>query len=406
MTTEAYQQHPLRSSVNQLLAMRDAPDFHSETLTTSETYVFALDKVFAIAQALNDLIDATPPELVSVPALGQLHSHIQTPINELNAYISDKSPGHITNAAAQLELNILPLLYGFAPTVQRTAKQTFPALFAAQAENSNKIIASLRVQHEQLSTELEALKRNTDEMSKALQDLRDGASAERAAAAASVAKLEQNFTERETERQTKFEDSISEWKNTISIQNLGMVNSANKLIQDIEQHRENAAKIVQVVGNIGVTGNYQQIANRESTQANLWRWITVGIFALGLCVAGATFYKFWGQALTPETGLSVFIRLLYAIAITTPAWYTARESARHRTNADRARQTELELASIGPFIELLPEEKKVEIRERMTSLYFGRAVDVHTISSPFDPAILKEIAVEVAKAVKPQCLTS
>ena len=98
--------------------------------------------------------------------------------------------------------------------------------------------------------------------------------------------------------------------------------------------------------------------------------------------------------------MAVLVRLLYAIAITAPAWYTARESARHRTTADRARQTELELASIGPFIELMPEEKKVLIRENLTPLYFGRVVDQHTVDHPLDPAKLKDLAAEIAKAMK------
>ena len=155
-----------------------------------------------------------------------------------------------------------------------------------------------------------------------------------------------------------------------------------------------------MVGNIGVTGNYQQIANAESAQANFWRWVTVAIFGVGITVAGATFVKFWGQPFNAENAWSVAIRLLYAIAITAPAWYTARESARHRTNADRARQTELELASIGPFIELMPDEKKFEIREQLTKSYFGRSVEAHTVSRPFDAFSVKDMAIELVKALK------
>jgi len=155
-----------------------------------------------------------------------------------------------------------------------------------------------------------------------------------------------------------------------------------------------------VVGNIGVTGNYQRIANEESSSANFWRWATVIFFVGGVTLAGATFVRFWGEPITPESIWSISIRLLYAIAITAPAWYTARESARHRTNSDRARQTELELASLGPFIELLPPERKIAIREEMTKLYFGREIYAHTAKAPLDAEMVKEIAIELAKAFK------
>jgi hypothetical protein len=149
-----------------------------------------------------------------------------------------------------------------------------------------------------------------------------------------------------------------------------------------------------------VTGNYQQIANSEALQANFWRWVTIAIFAAGISVAVATFIKFWNQPFSTENTWSVVIRLLYAIAITAPAWYSANESGRHRTNSDRARQTELELASIGPFIELMPEDKKVEIRQSLTKSYFGRSVDAHNVQSPIDIRNIKDLVVELVKAVK------
>ncbi|MPN21422.1 hypothetical protein SDC9_168801 [bioreactor metagenome] len=128
--------------------------------------------------------------------------------------------------------------------------------------------------------------------------------------------------------------------------------------------------------------------------------MTIGIFGCGIAVAAATFIKFWDQPVSPENIWSVAVRLLYAIAITAPAWYTARESARHRTNADRARQTELELASIGPFIELMPEEKKIEIKEALTKSYFGRPIDSHDIQTPLDALQIKDLVIELAKVLK------
>jgi len=84
--------------------------------------------------------------------------------------------------------------------------------------------------------------------------------------------------------------------------------------------------------------------------------------------------------------VAIAVRLLYALAIAAPAFYTARESARHRTNADRARQTELELASLGPFIELMKEQDKEEIRKSLIPTYFGRPVDAHEIKTVLDGA--------------------
>lgn len=82
-------------------------------------------------------------------------------------------------------------------------------------------------------------------------------------------------------------------------------------------------------------------------------------------MAAATFYKFYHEPVSSTNTFAIAVRLLYALAIAAPAFYTARESARHRTNADRARQTELELASLGPFIELMEDKVKEEIRKSL-----------------------------------------
>jgi uncharacterized membrane protein len=217
---------------------------------------------------------------------------------------------------------------------------------------------------------------------------------------AAVAKLDQTFTQTEGVRQQSFEESLR--LNSDRVEKLleAIQGSTEALILELEEKRNQAAQIVQVVGNIGATGNYQRIADSESRQANNWRRVTLGIFSVGIAVAAATFIKFWGEPLTSETAPAILIRLLYAIVITTPAWYSARESARHRSNADRARLTELELASIGPFIELLPDDKKIEIRTRLSHLYFGRPSDPHVVKSPFDLAEIKEIVAGAVKAAR------
>ena len=278
------------------------------------------------------------------------------------------------------------------------------------------------MQRAELESRFAAVRAQADSLTSQLQSQTDAAARERAEAAASVANLQKEFADRETERGKTFEavavrqrrenevaiEKLSKEVKRLSDDHKGIFDSliadlgkqTTGLVEQIETKRQEAARIVQVVGNIGVTGNYQQIANAEAQEANFWRWATVLFFGAGILLAGMTFYKFWHEPLSTESLVSVAIRLLYAIAITAPAWYTARESARHRSNSDRARNTELELASIGPFIELMPEEKKIEIREALTKSYFGRQVEPHMVNSPVDVGGIKDLVIETIKAVR------
>ncbi|CRM35474.1 hypothetical protein [Pseudomonas sp. 37 R 15] len=400
MTRASYDQDPLRASVQRILDMRKMSEFSSEAVALNEGYSFARDKVFAIAQVLQELLDKTPAELTSAGGLSALNSHIQAPIAELVAFVSNGNPGHIVNASSQLDQNIMSAFWAFTPQLQGSAKNTFPALLRAQAEFSEGVIQELTKTRDKLESELVELVEKGGILSKKLDEATDNAAKERAEASAAVAKLEQTFTQAEGARQLAFDTAMAEQQKIHKDELELQAYVASKTLGELNGFREDAARIVQVVGNIGVTGNYQRIANSEGESANFWRWVTVAIFGTGIAIAMATFYKFWHEPFSQDTAVSVLIRLFYAIVITSPAIYTARESARHRTNADRARQTELELASIGPFIELLPEDSKVAIRTGLTTSYFGRTTEPHTASSPLDPEHFKNL-VEMLKAVKP-----
>ncbi|MBF8706252.1 hypothetical protein IR016_05540 [Pseudomonas putida] len=401
MTRTAYDENPLRASVQRILDMQKMPEFSSEAIAADEGYTFARDKVFAITQALHDLLDKTPAELTGAGGLSTLNSHLQAPLAELNAFLGNTNPGHIVNASSMLDQNVLQNFWAFAPQLQSVAENTFPALLKSQAEFSQGVIQDLARRRDDLIAELNEASEKSQLLAKKLEEATESAAKERAEASAAVAKLEQAFTQTEGARQLAFETAVAEQreKHKAEIEHQAYV--ASKTLEELNTFRDEAARIVQVVGNIGVTGNYQRIATTEGKSANFWRWITVAIFGTGIAIAMATFYKFWHEPFTQDSAISVLIRLFYAIIITSPAIYTARESARHRTNADRARQTELELASIGPFIELLPEDSKVAIRTELTSSYFGRTTEAHMVSSPLDPEQIKNL-LEALKALQPK----
>jgi hypothetical protein len=393
-------EHPLWNTLTQLLQLQKEPSFNEPAVTSNDQLVFARDKVFALGQVIRSLMQTTPATLVSLHALNQINQHMLAGLNELNMYVANKNTGHINNAVAQLEQNALSWLWGFAPILRTSESDELPQILNGLSQSASDTIKQLAQERDNLASHIRETDASVTDLKARLDIMVESAARERAEASAAVAKLEQAFAAKETERAATFEAAINKIKADYSTLEQTTKTESASLISGLEEQKNNASKIVQVVGNIGVTGNYQRIAISEATQANFWRWATVFFFAGGVTLAAATFYRFWGEPITAESIWAIAVRLLYAIAITAPAWYTARESARHRTNSDRARQTELELASLGPFIELLPEDKKIAIREEMTKLYFGREIDAHTAKAPLDAETVKEIAIELARAFK------
>lgn len=398
MTLTTFKSHPVHASARQLAELIARPELAEQGVSDDERASYARDKIAGIVRALEILLKQTPPAVVVMPALDQINSNLQSPISEVSQFLGNKNVGHLANAASYLDANVVSQFWGFAA---RPSDKGAAEYVRKTVEVATESIRNLVTQRDALLSDLEALRKKVQESETRLAEAIEASSRERSEAAAAVANLDLQFSERERERATKFDESLSAIRKDASVAQGQIAQEAKVALSDTVRIRDDAARILGVVGEIGTTSNFRAIAESESRQANAWRWITVGLFAVGIGLAVATFVRFYFSAVTADTAVAIGVRLLYAIAVTAPAWYTARESARHRTNADKAKQTELELAALGPFIELMDKSKKDEIKEKLTEKYFGRSVEAHEVRTPLNTRQLRAFVIEIIKAVKP-----
>ena len=384
MALKSLKDHPISTSLTRMQELLRDEAFAAPAIAADEITQFNRDKIQNITKSLRSLVAQSPATMVSDTALNQMNSHLQAPINELTAFVANTNAGHLANAVAQLDQNVLSYTWAFLPKINPLSKAEAGELVDYLQERSRQTIEQLDGQKEQLASTIDQLTEVTQTQEACLKELKESQALLKAEMAASLSSLETSFNKSQLQRDTEFSELVNESKEELANSESNFKRQADAVIDSLEKHKMDAARIVQVVGDIGVTGNYQNIANNETGQANLWRWITIALFASGLIMAGITFYKFYHEPVTTTNTLAIAVRLLYALAIAAPAFYTARESARHRTNADRARQTELELTSLGPFIELMKDEDKEEIRKSLIRTYFGRSVDPHEIKNVLD----------------------
>lgn len=137
----------------------------------------------------------------------------------------------------------------------------------------------------------------------------------------------------------------------------------------LDQRKEEAEKLVHVIGNTGMVGGYQQVANQERTSSRYWNAVT-GFFILGFI--GFAIFAFetiaTGDFKLGTFGARAFVAIAFGIGL---AW-AARQAERHQETERRSRRMELELASISPFLALLPEPTQVEIRKELANRFFGQ----------------------------------
>ena len=180
--------------------------------------------------------------------------------------------------------------------------------------------------------------------------------------------IKQNFESDKEKFRTEFDTLKESLKKEIKEKKETIDTDTTTLINDLKQKLQDAKNIVGVIGDVSVTGNYQQIANSNKKTADNLRVVAI---VLMLILSGLLGYTIWDISGDTYDWTKSIIRILAAAALSYPATYAARESTKHRKLEILNRKAELELAAINPFIELLPETKKQEIKEKLVEKYFG-----------------------------------
>ena len=400
MSETLYRNHPIRATLDSLVEALRNDALSKSSVSNDEGAAFHRDKIVSTVQTIKGALDETPAVLVNYSALAILNGHLQSILSEVTSFIGNGNLGHLSSAASMIDSHIMPVTWSFAPKVTTGGAKTLASIQEELRLSAQKTIEQLAREKETLGLQLVELSKTIEAQQSQLQTLTDAVASQKADALSITAQVQKAFTDQEAIRDKVFAKASEGYGNSYQALEDDTRRKVNELIGFMEQSKSDVSRIVEAVGNTGLTGNYQRIANDEAKAANVWRRITAGLFLFGILVAVVTFAKFLFEPFTPESAWSALIRLAYAFAIVAPAWYAAKESARHRSNSDRARQTELELASLGPYIELMPPEKKLAIREELVKKYFGNGTSDHEVEPPVRLTDMKDVAMEAIKALK------
>jgi hypothetical protein len=334
----------------------------------------------------------------NISVLNNINTSAQSIRQELENYIGNKNQAHIDNALNQAD-QALAIYMSQLPSGSPAAEAE--AALGSFRQTSRAAVEELKGSEEALKQQIVGLEQRIQEQDQRIVAAQAEIDSSKQDLATTVATSEANFNSLRTQLESDFASLQEALKGSFQTQLQTAKNLADATLDELDQKKRDAAAIVQSVGDILTTGTYKDTAETESKLANRYRAVTIGLFGVGILIVVSNFILHAIAALkgTPfeETPWMIASRFATAIAVALPALYTARESARHRTTADRARQRELELTTLGPFIELLPNDKKAEIRDRLTDRYFGVEVEAHEVHSPIDAETAAKLLEAVAK---------
>ena len=396
----------------------------------------AIERLQTAVRTIRSQIEATDPALIPPATLNSVGQYLGAAIPPIEQYVSSKAPVHLESVidpidhALQAVGSLMPLVNAEqadhaveAVTSMRRALGQHARYLREEASALEREAAAVREAATTAESDLDQLRSEADSVVKALQTRiaeLEKSSAERIQqqldllAAAETKRAEQwsagvetranqfadasnqrtrDFSEaskkqaqesREAERArtSKHTAALAEWQKQLAAvrgdaeKDLGKIEedasaAAQAILDALNRNKRDAEELMHVIASTGMSGGYQAVADDHRKAARLWKGVAfcamVGliVFAIWSAVtAGAAKSEFpWG---------AIGGRTFAALAFAALATWAAQVASLHLAAERRSRRLQLELASIGPYLEALSEETQDAVRGALAERWFGR----------------------------------
>lgn len=328
-------------------------------------------------QYLKDRLNITIPILINDAEFNNLDSELTSGLQQLNNYLGNKNIGHLNNSKSNLLSSI-------------TRARNLPLPFSKNNFNFSKSIANfetiLKNKLSNISSEKESLENEINELKNRVS--KNDQESERIKKVLEQKEIEigninsrfetdfenikSSATQAFEQEKKSFRSEFDQVKESLHEEVDKLKQSINSdtetLIDDLTNKLEEAKKIMGVISDVTVTGDYQNVATGHKRTADIFRLVAIALMLILSFLLISTIWKI--NSGNYDWTISI-VRILAAAALSYPATYAARESSKHRNLEVINRKAALELAAIGPFIELMPEDKKEAIKEKLVGKYFG-----------------------------------
>ena len=381
MTNTELITHPVFEKIEQLLNRLDDNEV-TEKLDVEKQDFFKTAALF-----LKDRLKVSLPTLISLTELNAISTEFENALGQINNFVANDNVGHINNAvnnvnSAMPYIRNLPIPYhkgdlNFSTAIssfQETIQEKYTQTETIQKELENKISeADKTIAEKEIA--LTKLSEDLKQKEKEIADLNTN--------------FQTQFDTKSSEYTKQIADDRTIFRSEIDADKLKIQTETAQIISDLERKLGDANKLVNAIGNVGVTGNYQIIANQHKKSADNWRYIAIFFM---IVLSSLLIFSIWKVGDLAYDWHKAIIRIIASAILIYPATYAARESSKHRRVENSNRKSELELAAINPFIEILDESKKQQIKEKLVEKYFGN-------NTEFDGEKSENISVDILEKV-------
>jgi hypothetical protein len=371
MTSENFDNHTIFDRLNSLKEILENDEVKEKIDLEKLSY---FQTVFSY---INQRVKLTIPDLVQQTELDSLSTELDAGISQLNSFSGNSNAVHLTNATNNF-IAAINRIKNFPIPVAK-ADFNFSRKIAEFEKIAKSKYKSLEKEKDELQTEITNFKTDLTTKETEIQRLLKLIEGKETEIQNLNSTFQTDFNNIKSEHNQNFENdkktyraeidkSKEQFRKEIDDLKNSIDTDTSTLVSKLETKHSEAKKLVNLIGNVGVTGNYQNIANSHKKSANFWRVAAIVFMSIFSILLVWTIIDLSSEGFNWTKSL---IRLIAAAALSYPATYAARESSKHRKLETINRNAELELASINPFIEGLADDKKQMIKEKLVEKYFG-----------------------------------
>lgn len=256
----------------------------------------------------------------------------------------------------------------------RQAEETERALLN-MARRSDHEMQAVRERYENILEELRAeamlaseeIAKQQSEAEGRLQGLNESVSKANEMISLQLTRLDKsinNFSEQFSEEEQK---RAERWKASL----VDTENQVKKHLEEMIKHEESSERVLQSLGVKATVSSYSQYAKEQKQAADRWRGIAVGAF---ICAFAWFILSSFGIAAPETDGNSWWVPFVSkwggTLAAAAVGAFAGRESGQHRREERDAKQVELSLAALDPFIANMSDATQEDLRTETARAIF------------------------------------
>lgn len=341
---------------------------------SEENIVSEYSRITKVAVYLETILKSVDHDLTSPHVLNEMAGQMQNALKELNNFYSDNNLGHLQNINNYFD----HVLSATARLFTYYKKPTKTDLNGIQSSYSHAIDQHLEIYKKKINQNLEevksssnALEENINKASEKLELIKKSAIDLEGKVNAKITDSDKQFTDRESKIDKKFDELGNNLNTKMDTEFVSLTTKSVTIINALDKLQKDAEQVFGVVQNTVQAGAHMLYANKEKNSANRYRFgaISLMLTAVAIIIIPEILHIIKDINYTFNWD-NLLKRVPVSLVLFVPAFYLARESNKHRQNEFKNRRHELILRTVDPYLSLLEEKNREEIKGTIAKSIF------------------------------------